>query len=79
MYDEDSSTSTLMSISAIILIFCFIVMIMSSGCTVSVGAEGRAFYPADKSPRKGFYDAGGMDGIYSRPASGSFATLGSTN
>jgi hypothetical protein len=79
MYDEDSSTFTLMSISAIILIFCFIVMIMSSGCTVSVGAEGRDFYPADKSPRKGFYDAGGMDGIYSRPASGSFATLGSTN
>ena len=54
-------------------------MIFMGGCTLSVGAEGRAFYPADKSPRKGFYDAGGMDGIYSRPATGSFATLGGSH
>ena len=58
------------------LIFIAFVLIFMGGCTLSVGAEGRAFYPADKSPRKGFYDAGGMDGIYSRPATGSFATLG---
>ena len=79
MQDDDTFTLTMMSIPTMILIICVLVMIMAGGCTVSVGAEGRAFYPADKSPRKGFYDAGGMDGIYSRPASGSFATLGSAN
>jgi hypothetical protein len=60
-------------IITLMVVFCTLVM---GGCTLSLGAEGRAFYPADKSPRKGFYDAGGMDGIYSRPATGSFATLG---
>jgi len=60
-------------------LFVLMALIGMSGCTMSVGAETRAFYPADKSPRKGFYDAGGMDGIYSRPSTGSFATLGGTH
>ncbi len=64
----------------IFIIIAIVAFVMSAGgCTLSVGAEGRAFYPADKSPRKGFYDAGGMDGIYSRPATGSFATLGGSH
>jgi len=79
MQNDDTFTFTMLGISTTILIFCVLVMMLAGGCTVSVGAEGRAFYPADKSPRKGFYDAGGMDGIYSRPATGSFATLGSNN
>lgn len=51
-----------------------IILTFSTGCTVSVGAEGRAFYPKD-DPRKGFFDSGGIDGLWSRPSSG-FNTLG---
>ena len=65
MQNDDTFTFTMLGISTTILVFCVLIMMLAGGCTVSVGAEGRAFYPADKSPRKGFYDAGGMDGIYS--------------
>jgi len=76
----DRGTTRWICYTHIFVIIAIVAFIMAAGgCTLSVGAEGRAFYPADKSPRKGFYDAGGMDGIYSRPASGSFATLGGSH
>ena len=77
--DTDFTILSILSATTCFLILAAVVFSVLGGCTVSLGAEGRAFYPADKSPRKGFYDAGGMDGIYSRPATGSFATLGSNN
>lgn len=48
-----------------------------SGCTLSVGAEGRAFYPKNDL-RQGYYDAGGMDGMFTTPAPApkGFKTLG---
>ena len=49
------------------------VFFSTTGCTVSVGAEGRAFYPKE-DPRKGFFDGGGIDGMWSR--SSGFNTLG---
>jgi|DEB0MinimDraft_10_1074344.scaffolds.fasta_scaffold27610_4 hypothetical protein len=46
------------------------------GCTVSAGVEGRAFYPKN-DPRKGFFDFGGIDGIFSSaPSGGGFNLLG---
>ena len=75
----DRETTCRICYSHIFIILTMFMCMIAGGCTLSVGAEGRAFYPADKSPRKGFYDAGGMDGIYSRPATGSFATLGGSH
>lgn len=48
---------------------CFVLAIIAllSGCTVSVGAEGRAFYPKNDL-RQGYYDGGGMDGMFTTPA-----------
>jgi hypothetical protein len=43
------------------------ILALLSGCTVSVGAEGRAFYPRNDL-RQGYYDAGGMDGMFTTPA-----------
>jgi hypothetical protein len=39
----------------------------ATGCTVSIGAEGRTYYPGENGsdPREGFFDQGGMDGMYS--------------
>ena len=50
------------------------ILLTLAGCTLSLGAEGRAFYPKE-DPRKGFFDNGGIDGLWSRPATG-FNTLG---
>jgi len=65
--------------SFLVFLFCsvsiFLILLMG-GCTVSVGAEGRAFYP-ENDPREGFFDLGGIDGIFSGGGSGGgFATLG---
>ena len=53
------------------------VLFSATGCTVSAGVEGRAFYPKN-DPRKGFFDLGGLDGIFSSGGGGGggFATLG---
>jgi len=45
----------------------FSILALLSGCTLSVGAEGRAFYPKNDL-RQGYYDAGGMDGMFTTPA-----------
>ena len=65
----------LWAIAILIGAVCFM-----SGCTVSIGAEGRTYYPGDSGewsdPRKGFFDKGGMDGMYTTPAPKGFKTLG---
>ena len=61
-----------------IILFVFVLGLMfaATGCTVSAGVEGRAFYPKN-DPRKGFFDLGGLDGIFSSGGGGGgFATLG---
>jgi hypothetical protein len=44
-----------------------VLLAIFTGCTVSVGGEARGFYPKE-DPRKGFFDNGGIDGLWSRPA-----------
>jgi hypothetical protein len=72
MYDQ---FPRIRKFTAIVFFVCLagIILALSAGCTVSVGAEGRAFYPKD-DPRKGFFDGGGIDGLWSRPSG--FNTLG---
>lgn len=53
------------------------VILLLGGCTLSVGAEGRAFYPKN-DPRQGYFETGNIDGIFSTGGAQptGFATLG---
>lgn len=46
------------------------------GCSFSVGASSSLYYPADKDPRKGYYDSGRMDGVFGSN-DGGFSSLNS--
>lgn len=72
MYDRFPNARKLLAF-VFLLSLAGILLTIATGCTLSVGAEGRAFYPKD-DPRKGFFDNGGIDGLWSRPSG--FNTLG---
>jgi|DEB0MinimDraft_6_1074348.scaffolds.fasta_scaffold236936_2 hypothetical protein len=69
-----------------IILFVFVLGLMfaATGCTLSVGAEGRAYYPETPElgdPRESFFEKG-IDGIFGifggggGGGGGGFATLG---
>lgn len=75
---ENKNREILKDVVIVLVVFVVLTIFLSalSGCTVSVGAEGRAFYP-ENDPREGFFDLGGIDGIFSGGGGGGgFNTLG---